>query len=263
VSGKRVERSLVMGLGLFEGMTQLQLRSVLAHEHGHFRNADTAGGGFALAVRRSLHAMILGLARSGAAGNYNPAWWFMRSYYRVYLGVSQGASRLQEVLADRSAIAAYGSAAFVAGYRHVVSRGVRFDQVAGASINEVLRTRGALPNLYRFQPANPPPDNAVTALIEKAMTREPTAYDSHPSSRQRIAWAEALAVSHEPRPDDDEPIWALFTDREQLERRMTATVRDRIYAQKSIAIPAEAVAAPAAPSTPASEPSEPPSDATA
>jgi hypothetical protein len=103
-----------------------------------------------------------------------------------------------------------------------------------------LRTRAALPNLYRFQPASPPPDAAVTALIEKQMTREPTAYDSHPSSRQRVDWAEALAVPHEPQPGDDDPIWDLFTDREQLERRMTAEVRDRIRAQRSIEIPAGA-----------------------
>jgi len=243
VRGKRVERSLVMGLGLFEGMTQIQLRSVLAHEHGHFRNADTAGGGFALVVRRSLFSMIVRIARAGVAGNFNPVWWFLRAYHRIYLNVSQGASRLQEVLADRWAIQAYGSAAFVAGYRHIVSRSVRFEREANAALDEVIRTKRALPNLYNFHPAKPPDEQAALDAIDKELAREPTAYDSHPSSKQRIEWAEALAAHRDPAPGDDDPIWALFENRTELEAKMTAVVRERIRVARKIAIPAQEPAA--------------------
>ena len=246
----RVERNLIMGIGLFDGMTQLQLRSVLAHECGHFRNADTAGGGFALAVRRSLFVMIIRLARSGAAGAYNPVWWFLRAYHRIYLGVSQGASRLQEVLADRWAIEAYGTAAFVAGYRHVVGRSVQFDHQVDATIKEVVDARRPLPNLYQYRPR--PSDAAardVADAIDKEMTREPTAYDSHPSPQQRIDRAQALAVEHDAQPDDDASIWALFDDRDEIERTMTAEVRDRIRDNHGIVIAGteQATEAPAKP----------------
>ena len=50
---------------------------------------------------------------SGAAGWYNPAWLFVNGFFRVFLRVSQGASRLQEVMADRWAAFCYGSEAFV------------------------------------------------------------------------------------------------------------------------------------------------------
>jgi Zn-dependent protease with chaperone function len=218
-------------------MTQLQLRSVLAHEHGHFRNEDTAGGGLALSVRASLFTMIIGLARSGVAGAFNPVWWFLRAYHRVYLGISQGASRLQEVLADRWAIQAYGSASFVDGYRHVVTRSVQFDHQVDATIKEVVEEHRALPNLYQYRPESGGiSEDDLTTAIDKEMAREPTLYDSHPSPRQRIEWATALEVQREAQPGDDEPIWALFDGQDELERAMTTEVRERIYANHGIQI---------------------------
>jgi len=237
ISGKRTERSLIMGVGLFDGMTQLQLRSILAHEHGHYRNEDTAGGGFALAVRRSLFTLIVRLAQSGVAAWWNPAWWFVRGFHRMYLGISQGASRLQEVLADRWAIKAYGSEAFIAGYKHVVARSVEFDHGVNSTIKEVIEKDRPLPNLYRYEPETKHFTEADLATeIETEMAREPTAYDSHPSPKQRLEWAKQLAVARAPQPDDDKPVWELFADREALERSMTSTVRERIYANHGIMI---------------------------
>lgn len=51
--GGHSERCLVLGVAVLDGMTLGQLRSVLAHEYGHFSNRDTAGGGLGLSVRRS------------------------------------------------------------------------------------------------------------------------------------------------------------------------------------------------------------------
>ena len=236
VSGQSRERCLIMGAGLLDGMKQIELRSVLAHEYGHFRNQDTAGGGFALAVRRSLVTMIVHLARSGAATWYNPVWWMLRFYLRVYLVVTQGASRLQEVLADRWAVTAYGSDAFVRGYTHVVERSVRFDRHLDATLKEVIEAEQPLPNLYRYQPAGDGDPHGEKSDIDSAMTREPSAFDSHPAPRQRIAWAKALACARDPQPDDDQPVWDLFAEREVLEARMTAEVREAIAANHGVAI---------------------------
>jgi Zn-dependent protease with chaperone function len=229
---KATRRSLIMGVALFDDMTQLQLRSILAHEHGHFRNEDTAGGGFAIAVRRSLYTLIIRMAQSGVAGSFNPVWWFLRGFHRVYLGISQGASRLQEVLADRWAIQAYGSAAFIAGYEHVVARSVEFDHDVNATVKQVRSEQAVLANLYSF--AAKTETSAVEADVKKAMAHEPSVYDSHPSPNQRIAWATQLAVTHAPGADDDAPVWALFPDREDLERAMTKVVRDDILTNYGI-----------------------------
>ena len=101
------DRCLILGAGVLDGMRLRAFKSVLAHEYGHFHNEDTAGGGFALAVRRSLFAMAMNPATVGVASPMNPAWWFVRGFWRAFLGISQGASRLQEVLADRWAVFAY------------------------------------------------------------------------------------------------------------------------------------------------------------
>lgn len=243
VRGKASERCLIMGVGLLDGMKEVDLRSVLAHEYGHFRNEDTAGGGFALAVRRSLFTMMIRLVESGAASWTNPVWLFLRLYRGVYLVISQGASRLQEVLADRWAIRAYGSKAFIRGYTHVVERSVRFDQHVQRTLHDVIEHERALPNLYHHEPAAAGSGEKIGAdeeaeLIGEAMARQPSPYDSHPPPRQRLAWASAMAVVRAPEPSDDLPAWQLFADRDDLERRMTAEVREAVAEHYGITVAA-------------------------
>jgi Zn-dependent protease with chaperone function len=211
-----------------------ELKSVLAHEHGHFHNEDTAGGGFALAVRRSLFAMALGLARGGVAAWYNPAWLFLRGFHRVFLVVSQGASRLQEVLADRWAVQAYGSEAFERGLRHVIRRSALFDAHANATLKEVVNAKQPLLNLYTYKPQE---KEDVAQAIEDALHAKPSAYDSHPSPQERFDAARALAVpAPEAGPDDDAPAWSLFSDRRKLEEQMTDEIRASVLTKLGVQI---------------------------
>jgi Zn-dependent protease with chaperone function len=235
VRAKRSERILILGVALFDNMKQRELRAILAHEYGHFRNADT-GGGLALEMRTSLLELLQGLARSGYA-LFNPAWWMLRMFTKLYLVVSTGASRLQETLADRWAIRAYGSAAFVTGYRHVVGREVEFGADLAQTIKDVTEHDWSLPNLYAYEPEVKPTEVALAAAIEKRMRRVPGPYDTHPSSSQRIAWAEQLALPGErSHADDDQPVWELFSEPEAIERAMTAIIRDRIKAKLGVTI---------------------------
>jgi Zn-dependent protease with chaperone function len=147
VRAQRTERCLILGAGVLEGMRMKELRAILAHEYGHFQNEDTAGGGLALAVRRSILNTIVHLAKNGAATWYNPAWWFIRGFFNLFLRISQGASRLQEVLADRWVAFTYGSEAFEQGLRHIVEREIRFLAVADRAIKELTVLRAPLMNL--------------------------------------------------------------------------------------------------------------------
>jgi Zn-dependent protease with chaperone function len=244
----RTERCLVLGVGLLDGMTERQLKSVLAHEYGHFVNRNTAGGGFSLAVRRSVLHMAQALASGGAAAWYNPAWLFVTRFYQLFLRVSQGASRLQEILADRWAALAYGGETFAAGLSHVVTRSIRFDKHADATLREVIDGSLPLANLYRFAPTKPVEAQEVEGAIAQAMNAEPSAYDSHPRPADRIAWVGDVACAHGDAVDDASPAWSLFADREALERRLTDEVRANVRARHGVDIPAEA---PAAGETPA------------
>jgi Zn-dependent protease with chaperone function len=243
----RTERCLIIGVGLLDGMTEGQLKSVLAHEYGHFVNEDTAGGGFSLAVRRSVLQMGQALAAGGAAAWYNPAWLFVTSFYKLFLRVSQGASRLQEILADRWAALAYGGKTFAAGLTHVVTRSIRFEKHADATLREVVDGELALRNLYQYAPAKAVEEQEVADEVAKAMNAEPSPYDSHPRPADRVAWVGDVACAHGVDLDDRDPAWALFADREALERRLTDEVRASLAARHGVQIPAEPAAAGDAP----------------
>lgn len=227
--GGQAERCLVLGAGVLDGMRVQELKAILAHEYGHFRNEDTAGGGFALAVRRSLMTMATHMARRGVASPINPAWWFVRSFHALFLRVSQGASRLQEVLADRWAAFAYGSEAFSHGLSHVVARSVRFDAHVSATLGEVIPGKIQLHNLYSFEPKEPIEPAKVDEAVQKAMSRPSSPYDSHPRPVDRIAAVEKIAASLPPgAAEDSSQAWSLFASRATLESQMTGVIRKNL-----------------------------------
>jgi len=231
------ERCLILGVGALDGFKVGPFKAVLAHEYGHFSNRDTAGGGFALAVRRSILTMAVAIARGGAAAWYNPAWLFINAFYRLFLLVSQGASRLQEVLADRWAALAYGAAEFERGLRHLIARSVEFEGRANAVLQEVVSEKAPLANLYSYRPAHLPAPAEVEQAVAAAMEAKPSRYDSHPAPAQRLAWVHAITAR--PTGDlsgGDADAWELFSDRVPIEVLMTREVRANLERSRGIAI---------------------------
>ncbi len=229
----RAERCLILGVGVLEGLRIGSFKAVLAHEYGHFTNKDTAGGGFALAVRRSLVTMARSLAESGAAAWYNPAWLFLNGFFRVFLRISQGASRLQEILADRWAAFTYGSKAFEEGLRHVIEQSVRFDARAGATLQEMAAQPVA--NLYQHEPATKVAQAEIDKAIRDALNRPASPYDSHPSPAERSRWVRALSAKGTVQSaDDGHEVWSLFESRAAIEERMTSRVHAMVLAAQAV-----------------------------
>lgn len=223
------ERCLVLGLAALDRMRLSELKSILAHEYGHFRNEDSAGGGLALAVRRSLHTMADGLAQAGTATRLNPAWLFLDGYFRIFLRISHGASRLQEVLADQWAALAYGSGAFERGLRHVVAADVRFGTQMEALVREALTAETPIQSFYTQLPATPVPEEELEKKIAEVLTREPTAYDSHPTPEARFERVRRIDAPGTRLHDDDDLRFAseLLPDYRALEDRMSECLRSR------------------------------------
>lgn len=226
----RSERCLILGAGVLDDMPLDQLRAILAHEYGHFSNRDTAGGGVALAVRRSLVLTAVGLAQGGAASRLNPAWLFVNGYYLLFLRISQGASRLQEVLADRWAAFTYGTENFVEGLKHVIRRSIDFDRHAEATVKELVTTKAGLANLYRHVPQREP-EQPLDQAVHDALAREPTPYDSHPSPNERIQLVRSLGADSRPPGAAATALlaWSLLPNREELERTLTAEFCSNVY----------------------------------
>jgi Zn-dependent protease with chaperone function len=232
---RRNERCLLLGVAALDGFQLRPFKAVLGHEYGHFINKDTAGGVFALSVRNSIQATAIGLAEGGAATWYNPAWLFVNGFHRVFLRISEGASRLQEVLADRWATFAFGAQAFEDGLRHVITRGVHFDAHVGATLKEVVDRSLPLANLYTYKPASGNSDLAES--VQEALDRKASVYDSHPAPADRFALVHALAAGPiDSGADDTDLVWSLFSDPQAMQCAMTDQVRSNVRARYGVEI---------------------------
>jgi Zn-dependent protease with chaperone function len=185
----------------------------------------------------SLGATAYGLASGGAATWYNPAWWFVNGFNRVFLRISEGASRLQEVLADRWAVFAYGADAFEAGLRHVIERSVRFDAHVGATLNELVKTKAALANLYSYEPDEGADAKDLQRQVQEALSRKASAYDSHPSPMERFALVHAIPNrARRVEPGDEDPAWSLFSHPVKLQHLMTVQACANVRANYGVDI---------------------------
>jgi Zn-dependent protease with chaperone function len=234
----RAERCLILGVAVLDGMQMGPFKAILAHEYGHFSNRDTAGGTFALAVRRSLLTMAHHLAEGGAAAWYNPAWLFLWGFNLVFLRISQGASRLQEILADRWAAFAYGAKAFEQGLRHVVERSIRFQVHASSTLQEVVDGKLPLSNLYTYQPSELPTESAILEALERQIDAVPSPYDSHPSPAERFELVRALNATGTGALEDAElDAWSVFEDAPAIQRWMTDRIRTNVAQNHGVTIP--------------------------
>jgi len=243
----KTQRCLILGLALLDGMKLDQLEAILAHEYGHLSNRDTAGGGFALAVRRSLIMTARGLAEAGAATKLNPAWLFVTGFYKLFLRISHGASRLQEVLADRWAAYSYGAEAFVGGLTHVVRRSVEFDHFANRTLEELSRSGAGLANLYTYEPSAPADAKAVEEAIASALRRTPSVYDSHPAPETRFQLVRNLPGIASVKGELAAEAWSVFPKRRELEEAVTRLFCSEVHAATGLFIPGVATQTPATP----------------
>jgi len=215
---------LILGLGALPGMTQGQFKAILAHEYGHFSTRDTAGGDLALRVRLSMHQMAYRLAAGGQGVWHNPAWLFVNGFNRVFLRITLGASRLQEILADRYAAMAYGVDNVVDGLRHIVYQSLAFRMQIAHEIEEAIEGDRSLQNLYTLPSLQPDLlGEELKTRIDEVMSWPTSPYDSHPAMRERIQLLQQLEVTNKVE-ESQEPVWSLLPNAEALQEEMTAIV---------------------------------------
>lgn len=110
ISGRRI---LYIGIPLLQAMRVDQIRSVLAHELGHYSGRHTRLGAVAYRGRLAMGGTI------SRIGPRNPVGWVFRGYSRLYLLVDNAASRRQELEADRSSVQVAGRAAAASALREL------------------------------------------------------------------------------------------------------------------------------------------------
>ena len=216
-------RTLVMGVGLLPGFDQNPFRAVLAHEYGHLAHSDTAGGDVALRVNQDMMKFAYAMAHARQAVWWNIAFQFLRLYHFLFRRISHGATRLQEVLADRASARLYGAQPFEEGLRHVVRREIEFKYFAGKEIKEALTSGRALQNLYELEMQ---PEKTLEEAIDHAINRQTSEDDTHPSPADRFRLTSRVMCQVQPAPPG--PMWNLFADREAISNEMSVRIEKMV-----------------------------------
>lgn len=219
----KATRILILGVGVLNGFGRNAFRAVLAHEYGHFSHRDTAGGEVALRVMRDMVTFAYAMGEAGQAVWYNLAFQFLRAYHFIFRRITHGATRLQEILADRVAVYLYGARAFEEGLTHVIYRDAEFNHLAAREINAASAGRRALRNIYELPEAKgSEAERDVETTFRESLGRATSEDDTHPAPSERFRLAQRVRSKGEPAADGT--VWELFADREALTREMSDLV---------------------------------------
>jgi len=231
------QRTLLMGIGLMPGFNQNSFRAILAHEYGHLSHRDTAGGDVALRVNQDMMNFAIALACSRQAVPWNVAFQFLRFYHFLFRRISHGATRLQEVLADRAAAGFYGAQAFEEGLRHVVRRQVEFRNVALNEVRAFREAGASFRNLYTLPSES---STSVEEAVDKALHRPTSEDDTHPSPVDRFRLVSRVPC-REQQPSRG-AMWDLFPNPEALTSEMTSQIESQVKGELVRRVPALAKA---------------------
>lgn len=223
----RAERVLIVGAGVLNGFQQNAFRAVLAHEYGHFIHRDTAGGDMAFRVKADMMKFAQAIVSSRQNTRWNLGFHFLRLYYKIFTRISHGASRFQEALADRLAARQYGPESFKEGLSHVVRSKIEFEFLASREINEAVRMKRSLSNLYELPASNGEAEHRpIEEEFQQALSRETSDTDTHPSPSERFRLTSRVNYAGEQTASG--MVWELFANKEELTREMSALVEKQV-----------------------------------
>ncbi|MEU5694753.1 M48 family metallopeptidase [Actinosynnema sp. NPDC020468] len=207
-------RYLMIGLPLLAGLSVGELRSVLAHELGHYGGGHTT---LSALTYRAKNALALTVDNLGDNVLRRPLGW----YAKLYAMVAASANRAQELSADQASVTAAGRATAQSALRRLPSLAAAWNGYHRDYVSLALdagRTPQVLGGFRAF--LDDPTRGAELGALQDRLVDEQakSVFDSHPPIRERVAAMEAL-----PSPDvpaDDRPAWVLVAGVPELERGM-------------------------------------------
>lgn len=218
--GKRI---LILGTSVLNDFKKEDFKAVLAHEYGHFTHRDTAGGEVALRVQNDMTKYFIALYNAGQNTVWNVAFHFLRLYNFIFRRISHGATRLQEVLADKVAAETFGASSFINGLTHVIKREIEFNKYANIEIEEAVNLKRPLNNLYEIKGIH---DEEIEDELNNALTSKTTEDDTHPSPADRFRYIEGIKSTNAT--NDDSLITDLFQNWKALTDEMTNTIDAKV-----------------------------------
>jgi len=218
--GKRI---LILGTSVLNNFKKEDFKAVLAHEYGHFAHRDTAGGEVALRVQNDMTKYFIALYKAEQNTVWNVAFHFLRLYNFIFRRISHGATRLQEVLADKVAAETFGSRSFSNGLTHVIKRDIEFNKYANLEIEEAVKFKRPLNNLYDLNITH---DDQIEDELKKALNARTTEDDTHPSPVDRFRYIDGIQSSNSI--NDSSLVKDLFQNWNTLTEEMTKALEDKV-----------------------------------
>ncbi|MBX6356027.1 MAG: M48 family metalloprotease [Micromonosporaceae bacterium] len=175
---------------LLQVFTLDQLRSVIAHELGHYSRRHTRLGAMAYRGRMAIGMTI------GQLGPHNVIGWIFKAYARLYLLVDSAVVRRQELEADQASVQVAGRAAAAAALRELPVLSAAWDFYFDAYVADGWERGYAPDDLFGGFRAMV---DARKAELNEVRARQPertaSIWDTHPPIPDRIA---AIARTPEP-----------------------------------------------------------------
>lgn len=219
----KAQRVLILGIGVLNDFRVQAFRAVLAHEYGHFTHRDTAGGEISLRVTGDMMKFAYALAIAGQATMWNLGFVFFWFYRFLFRRISHGASRLQEILADRMAALKYGADAFEEGLTHAIRRSIEFPITANREIALAVQAGRGVSNLYGLASES---ETSLEYEVRKAVGRPTSEDDTHPCALDRFRLVRPFGNTN--LLVDTTMVWDLFEDRQAITMEMTTLIERSI-----------------------------------
>lgn len=188
-------RRLFLGVPLLMGVTADQLRSILAHELGHYSGRHTALAGVTYRGKENIGRVLHELGPDSWVGK------FLRLYGRLFLAASNTVNRRQELEADQLSAQLVGPATARSALLELppldAAWGFFLDQYV--AVGEGLGSRPAdlFDGFARFLD-DPGRQQQMDAIRQDPQEPPRSVYDSHPSITERAAVFAALPDQGQP-----------------------------------------------------------------
>jgi hypothetical protein len=184
------QRTLVIGIALLDALDTDQFSVLLSREYARTR----AGGGAGHLVATKLLSITQELdSQTTSARFFNPGWYMLFGFHRLYRFIASGPAREQDLLADRWAAVAHGSNRLADAIVNLTDVQVRFDASLVAIEAELPRRAWLLANVYTHEPEPRPSEQALAAELDRRLGTGDSRTDGM-STNARIARLEALVL---------------------------------------------------------------------
>lgn len=198
-------RYLYLGVPLLQAMSVAQVRSVLAHELGHYSHQHTRLGEL---TYRGTRTIVHTIARVGPTSGPG---WLLRGYAALYRLASAAVSRAQELEADRASVRVAGRAAAASALRELPVLAAAWEFYLETYVG-TGRDSGYAPVdvLAHFPTLLAARADELAGLRAQGVPEHRSPWDSHPPLAERIALIEREPAG--PAMGDGRPARVLLRD---------------------------------------------------